>query len=182
MNDSEKRQLYLDHIYIYKDDVYRIINNVFSDPYLVDELTQTVMINAWKGLESLRDVDRSKAWVKAITRNVIRGYMRSKREELSLEELEESGSTELNEKFYKAEKDVLDVVLANENSEMLGKALRSLDPQYQELIRKKAIGDITLKEIAIESGIKYGRVRATYIKALKALKAAYLDLMKGGGR
>ena len=181
MNDSEKVNLYLECIYKYKDDVYRIIRNVFMDDQLSEDLTQIVMMNAWKSLHTLKDVKKSKAWLKAITRNVIRASMKKKNPVICVEENDLVNDIENNEALQQLEKDIVDIIIVKEEYALIGQALRNLDPIYQMIIREHVVGEIPLKEIAVKNDIKYGTIRVMYSRGLRILKEEYLKLEKGGG-
>ena len=179
-NDNEKRELFLNHIFIYKKDVFRIIYNVFFDMHLAEELTQTVMFNAWKGLHTLKDVKKSKAWIKTITRNVIREQMRKKTFDLSIDEMELVNDFEKHEELHNMEEDILEIILMQENSDKIGMALKRIDPVYRMIITRHVIGEVTLKEISKTSGISYYSVKDKYKQGLKHLKAEYMRLERGG--
>lgn len=180
MNESEKLDLFLSNIYIYKDDVYRIIMNVFGDEFVAEDLTQKVMANAWRSIHTLKDIKKSKAWVNAITRNVIRGHMRKKSVYITVEDIEIVHDIELKSDLQQLEQDVLDIIISQEDSSMVRKALESIDSTYQMIIRNHVIGEISLKDIASLYGMDYGNVRVMYVRGIKALKAAFKELEKGG--
>ncbi len=180
MRDSSKVNLYMEHIYIYKDDVYRIIKNVFGDDFVTDDLTQIVMMNAWKGLHNLKDVKKSKQWVKAITRNVIREHMKKRTEYFTVEELDLVNDIERHEEIHQIEKDILEIIMSKEEFSDMGAALRSLDPVYQTIIRQHVLGEIPLKEISRNIGINYGTVRVMYARGMRLLRDRYQKLVKGG--
>ena len=179
-NDKERINLFLEHIYIYKKDVFRIIYNVFEDKYISDELTQNVMLNAWKGLHTLKDFEKSKPWLKMITRNVIRSYMKRKSFNLSVEEIEQVNDLENHEELHSLEDDILEIVLKKENSEKLGNALNQLEPVYRMIVSKHVIGEVTFREISRSTGIKYVEVLGKYKKGIKMLKSEFLKLEGGG--
>lgn len=64
MNNNEKRQFYMDHIYSHRKDVYRILWSMFGDPDIVEEIAQGVLEHAWRGLDTLKDQNKSWAWLK----------------------------------------------------------------------------------------------------------------------
>ena len=43
MNNEEKRQFYMDHIYSHRKDMYRILWSMFGDPDIVEEIAQGVL-------------------------------------------------------------------------------------------------------------------------------------------
>lgn len=177
---SDKVEFYLDNIYVHHEDIYRILKSTFNDNYIAEDLTQTVMMRAWRGLDNLREADKAKPWLKTITRNVIREYMRKKGEVVCVEDVELINAIDSREELNRLEHDVLEMITRNEAYAMIGCALKSLDEEYQMIIRKHLIGEITLKEISRRSGIKYGTVRVMYRRGLNMLKEAFLKLEEGG--
>ena len=80
MKNEEKRQFYMDHIYSHRKDMYRILWSMFGDPDIVEEIAQGVLEHAWKGLDTLKDQNKSWAWLKGILRNESRTHIRKKEE------------------------------------------------------------------------------------------------------
>ena len=179
--DNEKRELFQKYIQVYKTDVFRIIYNVFLNKYLADELTQEVMLRAWKGLHTLRDVKKSKAWVKTITRNVIREHMKKKSFDVTKEESDLVNDFERHEELHNAEDDILEIVVRQEHSEKIGTALKRIDPVYRMIITRHVIGEMSLKEISRISGISYYLIKDKYKQGLEELKREYMRLERGGG-
>ena len=69
----------MDHIYSHRKDVYRILWSMFGDPDIVEEIAQGVLEHAWKGLDTLKDQNKSWAWLKGILRNESRTHIRKKK-------------------------------------------------------------------------------------------------------
>lgn len=57
--------------------VYSIVRRSLRSSSDVDDVVQDVMLNVVRGLGSLRDPDRLRAWLAAVTVNQIRAYLRS---------------------------------------------------------------------------------------------------------
>lgn len=181
MSEKKKRK-FEQQVSIYEDDVYRIIRSVFDDHYTAQDLSQTVMERAWKGFHQLRSPKRSKKWVKGITRNTLREYMRKKKTYLShvdiqfIEDIEKSGQLKA------IEADLVDMIIRTEDKKRINAAMRSLHPTLQKIISEHLVGGMKLKTIAMHHEMNYGTVRAYYSKGLKLLKEAYEKLEKGDGR
>ena len=180
MCDYDEAQRFLDLVYIYKKDVYRIILSVVEDHYIADELAHIVMIKAWKGFSNLREPDKCKPWVKVITRNVIRDHMSEKA--FFLSEFERELIVELDslDELRLIEHDILDAVLKKENISNVFAALNSLDDKYRTVVKMNLISHIPLKEIAEMSGMNPGTVRMIYSRGMKMLRENYMKLEKGG--
>ena len=181
MDKSESVDRYLELVFRYQDDVNRIIVNAVSEHYTAEELTQIVMVKAWKSFETLRHPERSKAWVKAITRNVIREYMRKKKVYLSMADRRVFSDLEKQE-LRSIEIDILEAVVKKEDFDRVIEALDMLDPNTADIIRKYIIGGATLKEVAISKNMNYGTVREYYTRGMRRLRKIYFDLEKGGRR
>lgn len=179
-NDRDKVDLYMESIYVYANDIYAIIINVFNDESVAEELSQKVLLNAWKSFDTLLDIKKSKAWVKAITRNVIREHMRKKPPVITVEEKALANELYNREDLHLVESDILEALVKKESIAMVRDALNSLDYEYQQIIREHLIGDLSLKEIARRHNIKYGTLRVMYSRGMKMLRDAYHKLEKGG--
>ena len=181
MDKSESVDRYLELVFRYQDDVNRIIVNAVSEHYTAEELTQIVMIKAWKSFGTLHHPERSKAWVKAITRNVIREYMRKKKVYLSMADRRVFSDLEKKE-LRSIEIDILEAIVKKEDFDRVMEALDILDPNTADIIRKYIIGGATLKEVAISKNMNYGTVREYYTRGMRKLRKIYFDLEKGGRR
>ena len=176
-NDSIDR--YLELVFRYQNDIYLIIRNVVREHYLAEELTQVVMAKAWNSFHTLKKPESSKAWVKAITKNVIREYMRNKSVYLSIADRRVFNDMELKE-LRNIEDDILDAIVTKEDVDRVFKALELLDNRYSHIIRYNLIGGFSLKEVAAIMHMNYGTVRSYYSKGMRMLRDIYYELEKGG--
>ena len=179
MSKNESIDRYLNLIFRYQDDIYRIIVNVVREHYLAEELTQVVMVKAWNSFHTLRRPESSKAWVKAITKNVIREYMRKKRVYLSIADRRVFSEMEAKE-LRNIESDILDAIVRKEDVNRVFKALELVDDRYSNIIRYNLIGGFSLKEVAAIVDMIYGTVRSYYSKGMRMLRDIYIELEKGG--
>ena len=81
MDREEQKKFYVECIYSLHMDVYRIIKSVIGNADTTEELTQIVLEKAWRSIGTLRDKTKAKEWLKAITRNVLRGHFRKEKTE-----------------------------------------------------------------------------------------------------
>jgi RNA polymerase sigma-70 factor (ECF subfamily) len=175
MSKNESIEQYLNHVFRYYNDVYRIIISVVCEHYLAEELTQVVMVKAWNGFHNLRNPESSKAWLKMITRNVIREYMRKKMVFLSISDRKVFIEMETKE-LQNIEYDILDAIVKKEAIERVFKALNSLETVYSEIIRYHVMGGFSLKDVADILKMNYGTVRCYYSKGMKLLRDIYYKL------
>ena len=180
MRQDELKEIFINVIYVYKDDIYRIIFNVVEEHYTAEDLTQNVMANAWRSFLTLKDYSKSKAWLKAITRNVLREYMRKKKVVLSYEDRQLINDINDESVMKRMEYDIIDLVVKQEKIRTVLAALDLLHEKYRKIIRERIFADIPLKEIADKYEMNYGSVRAFYSKGLRLLKETYDKLEKGG--
>ncbi len=180
MNRNRKVQRYLDLVYRYKDDVYRIIFNVVEEHYTAEEMTQNVLENAWKGFDQLREPDKSKSWINTITKNEICAFMKEKTEYLQMLDYTDVDAIYDSHNVQKKEQDILEIIVRREKISMIIKSVECLDEKYRYILRPRLFGNITLKEIAEIYGMNYGTVRVYYSRGVDLLREAYDKLEKGG--
>ena len=179
---EKKKKKFEEQVSIYEDDVYRIIVSVIGNHHTAQDLSQTVMERAWKGFHQLRSPKRSKKWVKAITRNTLREYMRKKKSYLSHVDVQFIADIEKSGELKAIEADILDAIIRKEDKERVNTAMSTLHPTLQKIIREHLLGEIKLKEVAKYHAMNYGTVRSYYSKGMKLLKDAYAKLEKGEKR
>lgn len=179
MSKNESIEQYLNYVFRYQNDVYRIIINVVHEHYLAEELTQVVMVKAWNSFHTLHTLDSSKSWVKAITRNVICEYMRKKKVFFSRTDRRVFSDMKAKE-LRNIEVDILDAIVEKEDISRVFKALDILETKYSQIIRYHLIGGITLKEVSGILNMNYGTVRCYYSKGMRLLRDIYFELENGG--
>ena len=145
---EKKKKKFEDQVGIYKDDVYRIIFSVIEDHHTAEDLTQTVMERAWKGFHQLRCAQRSKKWVKAITRNTLREYMRKKKTYLKHVDIRFIADIEESGELRSIEEDILDAMILKEDKARMREAMKTLHPTIQQIIKEHLLGQVKLKIIA----------------------------------
>lgn len=180
MEENIEFQRFRELVYVYKPDVYRIIMSVVEDHYAADELSHIVMIKAWKGFAKLRKPERSKAWVKAITRNVLREYMNEKTIYMNDDDKELVVEFEKIEDLTMIENDILDAIVVKEDIATVFKALNSLDEKYRMVVKMNLLMEMSLKDIADQYGMNPGTVRVIYSRGIKKLAENYRILERGG--
>lgn len=151
MNNEEKRQFYMDHIYSHRKDMYRILWSMFGDPDIVEEITQGVLEHAWKGLDTLKDQNKSWAWLKGILRNESRTHIRKKEESPAMEIWEPACEYIGEDDLLCYEQDILDSIVKKETGAQITELLEQMDEKYKSVIKMHLILQFSLKEIAKRS-------------------------------
>lgn len=134
-----------------------------ADKSLAEECTQDVMAAIW---HKAHQFDASRAsvstWIFTIARNrkidLIRRQRRPEPEELTW--------------GPEAEPDQEDMLNLQQETELLGEALKELPQAQRELIEKAYFGDLTHSEIAQQTGLPLGTIKSRIRLALERLRHA----------
>lgn len=180
MNNEEKRQFYMDHIYSHRKDMYRILWSMFGDPDIVEEIAQGVLEHAWKGLDTLKDQNKSWAWLKGILRNESRTHIRKKEESPAMEIWESACEYIGEDDLLYYEQDILDSIVKKETGAQITELLEQMDEKYKSVIKMHLILQFSLKEIADMKGMEYSTVRSLYSRGIRKLRNSCLSLEEGG--
>lgn len=180
MNNKEKRQFYMDHIYSHRKDMYRILWSMFGDPDIVEEIAQGVLEHAWKGLDTLEDQNKSWAWLKGILRNESRTHIRKKEESPAMEIWEPACEYIGEDDLLCYEQDILDSIVKKETGAQITELLEQMDEKYKSVIKMHLILQFSLKEIANMKGMEYSTVRSLYSRGIRKLRNSCLSLEEGG--
>ena len=177
LNDGSKRMLWVSHMIRIRDekdrDAFAEVFDHFAprvkgflmksgaDATLAEECTQDVMATLWHKSHQFDPGRASVAtWIFTIARNrkidILRRQRRPEPEELPW--------------GPQAEPDQADVVNLQQETKILGDALKELPPAQRELIDKAYFGDLTHSEIAAETGLPLGTIKSRIRLALERLR------------
>ena len=146
-------------------EVYRYAYRLCAQQATAEDITQQVFLNAWRYRDQLRDPDKSRSWLLAMTRNQFLKELR-KIKPLS---------------FSKWEVEPADfpVVSAQHRHELgmdLQQLLLSMSTEYRVVLMMFFFEGMTYKEIADELKIKMGTVMSRLFHARKALQESLTKL------
>jgi RNA polymerase sigma-70 factor (ECF subfamily) len=132
-----------------------------ADASLAEECTQDVMATLWHKSHQFDPARASVAtWIFTIARNrkidLLRRQRRPEPEDLPW--------------GPEAEPDQEDTLALQQETELLGAALRELPEAQRELIEKAYFGDLTHSEIAEETGLPLGTIKSRIRLALERLR------------
>lgn len=174
METSKKATFYTNNVYARKKDIHNIIMSVVHDNYITEEISQAVFEKAWNGLDTLKNRNKSKAWINGIIRNELRAYFRQKNRHIEL--VKRKRLLTINNEAHKSiNEDTLTALLNKETFAALKKSFMQMDSKCREIIELHLIAGISLKNIAKIKGIKYGTLRVMYSRSLKELRKKYLQ-------
>lgn len=142
------------------DRLYRIAERILRDPEAARDATQQALVEAWRGLPSLRDPERWEAWtyrllVRAAYREAGRGQPLVGRVRL-----------------LAIDATVTDAAGAIADRDELERAFRTLSPQHRAVVVLHHYEGLPLTEVAATLGIPAGTARSRLHNALRALRSA----------
>lgn len=159
--DSSAFGILYDH---YQPRIYRFTMVKVSHREEAEDLTHQVFLKAWQSIQSYKDLGFPfSSWLYRIARNQIADHYRTKKEKISIEELnpEEIPAEEHHTRNALSEKVEVERVM---------KAVRKLKQEYQDVIIMRFVEDLALKETAAALDRSEGAVKLLQHRAIKELK------------
>lgn len=144
------------------DRVYRFIYFRVNNKEDAEDLIETVFMKMWEGLKGYKDTGVPfEAWVFRIARNSVTDYYRTKKANLSTDEV-----LEVEDQSDSVE----DIVEANLTKEKVLEALKKLPDTYKEIITMKFIEELENDEISQILDKPVDQIRVLQSRALKSLR------------
>jgi RNA polymerase sigma-70 factor (ECF subfamily) len=139
------------------DGAYRLAACILRDAAAAEDAVQEASLRAWALRRGLRDPARAEAWFARIVVNVCRAELarRSRRPVVSEVDL---------------------IIGPDESSEVrdeVGRALARLTPDEQVVVAMRFGRDLTVPQIALQTGIREGTVKSRLHNAQEHLRAAF---------
>jgi RNA polymerase sigma-70 factor (ECF subfamily) len=139
------------------DGAYRLATCILRDAAAAEDAVQEAALRAWAMRRGLRDPDRAEAWFARIVVNECRAELarRSRRPAVSEADL---------------------VVGADESEELrdeVARGLARLTPDEQVVVAMRFGRDLTVPQIALQTGIREGTVKSRLHNAQEHLRAAF---------
>ncbi len=147
----------------YQPAIYRFVLIKVGRREEAEDLTHEVFMSAWKNVEAYKNLGFPfSSWLYKIARNEVADYYRTKKGEVSLENVDPkyfvapaSAQIDLGEKM---------------EMEKVRLAVSRLKPEYQDIIIMRFVEDISLKETAAALEKSEGAVKLLQHRAIKELK------------
>ena len=139
---------------------HRLAAWILRDPVGAEDAVQEAALIAWKRRGSLRNAESADGWFSKIVVNVCRDELRRrarKRELLAPEPVDEPGSDRPAQLAQRDE---------------LGRAIGRLTPDQQVVLGLRFGRDLTVPQIAAETGLPEGTVKSRLHHSLEQLRAA----------
>lgn len=156
----------------YHSAVYALTFHLLRNFDDAQDITQDVFIEAFQSLEQLRDSSKFAAWLRGITVNLCKMWMRRHRETVSLEEIEDDWPAH-NSASTPAEE--------CENKELrhaVMKAINALSEKNRLVMTLYYMDGLSYKEIATFLDVPVTTVEGRMFRARKQLKEEMIEMVK----
>lgn len=150
----------------YQPKIYRFVLIKVGRREDAEDLTHQVFINAWQNISNYKDLGFPfSSWLYRIARNQVIDRYRTKKPEISLEEVDEENFADLgiNEKSIE-EKIQMERVM---------EAIKELKDDYQDILVMRFVEDLSVRETAVAIGKSEGAVKLMQHRAIKELKKVF---------
>ncbi len=164
MSDKDKTLQFETIVNDYSKDLYRYGVWLTKDVQIAEDLVQETFLRAWKGLDSLKDVNAVKSWLFTIYRREnARRFEKIRPETTPIEDVNIDKFAQLEDDFAKTE------VIA------LRESLKELPGEYLEPLLLQVLGGYSCEEIGEIMDIKPGAVMIRVFRARKKLRLILED-------
>lgn len=156
---------------LYQKELYLYLYSLCGDRHLAEDLLHETFLKALLALPEGHT--NMRAWLYMVARNLFYNQQKKKSREIL---------TEVQDHFpeKKAEEDLLEKILQEENRRILYQAIRRLDIKKREVIQMQYFGGMSQKEIAAVLHITPENVRVLAYRAKKDLKKYMEESEKSG--
>ena len=139
-----------------------------------EDLEQEVYSRVWKNAEKYEEKGTFSAWLRTISANLSKDYLKSSQKRLS----DNSTSDETVISFVKCKKDTPEeLILKRERQKTITEAINKLKPKFKEVIMLYEIENKSYEEISQRIKCPIGTVKSRLYNAKKELAEMLKDLM-----
>lgn len=139
-----------------------------------EDLEQEVYSRVWKNAEKYEEKGTFSAWIRTISANLSKDYLKSSQKRLS----DNSTSDETVISFVKCKKDTPEeLILKRERQKTITEAINKLKPKFKEVIMLYEIENKSYEEISQRIKCPIGTVKSRLYNAKKELAEMLKDLM-----
>lgn len=144
--------------------VYRFIYYRVSHKETAEDLAEEVFIKIFASISKLDKVEAFEGWLFQISRNLIIDYYRKKKQNVSIESVENTLQYETN---------LVDVINLEYDQKILLKLLKDLTEEQQIVIKMKFLEDLDNLTIATTLNKTEGAIRVIQHRAITRLKELF---------
>ncbi len=143
-----------------------------------EEVTQDTFVRARNGVNSFRGECSTSTWLHRIATNLARNkywywWRRKRGESMSLDaQMSEGSDSTFADVLPCSNPTPADSALTSEFSDLLPKAIASLDDKYAQILRMRSEKDMSYEQIAKELNLTVGTVKSRLSRAREQLREA----------
>ena len=139
-----------------------------------EDLEQEVYLRIWKNADKYEEQGNFKAWVKTVTANISKDYLKSSQKKISeMTTYDEDALVAVSDKKTTPELKLVQ----NERQQTIAKAINELKPKFKEVIILCEIENKSYEEIAEKLKCPIGTVKSRIYNAKKELAEKLQDLI-----
>src|SRR5574344_2242464 len=139
-----------------------------------EDLEQEVYVKVWKNSDKYEEKGTFNAWIKAISANLAKDYLKSSQKKLS----DNTTNDETVLSFIKDKKETPEsILIRTERQKKISEAINNLKPKYKEIIMLYEIENKSYEEISKQLKCPIGTVKSRIYNAKKELAILLADLL-----
>ncbi len=144
----------------YQRKLHAFIVHMTDDDAAAQDIVQESFISLYKTIDRVDPKRKFSSYVFAIAKNTAISYFRSKKKEVSLEDIVIAGEDE----------SLLTELIASERQHVIGQALAKLSEKYRRVVQLYYFDDLSYEEISKKMRLPIGTVRTHLLRAKAALR------------
>ena len=145
----------------YKDVLYGTAFLMTGNRALAEEQVQEALLSAWRGIRHFRRGRPVKPWLIRILVNAVLAERRKRSvPTVSIGERDQPD----------ASGDLVEVVVAQENRQVVRRALAGLNPEHREVVVLRYFAELTVPQLAQSIGVREGTVKSRLHRALDHMR------------
>lgn len=149
---------------IYFKKIYSFIYYRVSHKETAEDLAEEVFLKAHIKIQGIKEIKSFESWLYQIARNLIIDYYRSKKEQVNIDELE-------NTLIY--QDTIIDTIDLNHQQKILIRLIKELDPDQQRVVKMKFFEDLSNSEISAVMDKSEGAIRVIQFRGIAKLKELF---------
>lgn len=162
--DSSAFGVLYDH---YLPRIYRFVYVKVASREDAEDISHQVFLNAWQNMPKYKHKGFPfSSWLYEISRNQVIDYYRTRKESVSVDDIDPDSVSE------EAHGETLNVEL---DLERVMKKLRTMKPEYQDVLILRFVEDMSLKEVAGALNKTEGAIKLLQHRAIATLKEFFGD-------
>lgn len=164
---------------LYKDAVYGIIYRMVHNKQEAEDLSQEAFIKAYNSINSFNEEYAFSTWLfKIATNNCIDFFRKRKLKTYSMDQTIKYKDEEIQQEYADDDPTVDNIILANEKSKMIHKAIQELPEKYKIAIVLRHQEEKSYEDIAQILELPLGTVKARIFRAREMLKKSLKDILR----